>query len=30
MQVPFELAAGQEREIVFILGVGRDVDEAAA
>jgi cyclic beta-1,2-glucan synthetase len=28
LQVPFELADGQEREIVFMLGVGRDVDDA--
>ncbi|MGC2432613.1 MAG: hypothetical protein WA433_02435 [Desulfobaccales bacterium] len=28
LQVPFELAAGQEREIVFMLGVGRDEDDA--
>lgn len=28
MQVGFELAAGQEREIVFRLGVGRTPDEA--
>ncbi len=28
LQVPFELADGQEREIVFTLGVGRDVDDA--
>ena len=28
IQVPFELAAGQEREITFRLGVGRNVDEA--
>ena len=28
MQVPFELADGQEREIVFILGAGRDIEEA--
>ncbi|MFA4901320.1 MAG: glucoamylase family protein [Desulfobaccales bacterium] len=28
LQVPFELAPGQEREIVFTLGVGRDVDDA--
>ena len=28
MQVGFELAAGQEREIVFRLGVGRTLDEA--
>src|SRR5229473_1994809 len=29
IQVPFELAAGQEREIVFRLGVGRDADDAS-
>jgi cyclic beta-1,2-glucan synthetase len=28
IHVPFELAAGQEREITFRLGVGRNVDEA--
>jgi cyclic beta-1,2-glucan synthetase len=28
IQVPFELAEGQEREIVFVLGVGRDADDA--
>jgi cellobiose phosphorylase len=28
LQVPFELANGQERELVFMLGVGRDVDDA--
>ncbi|MGA8570846.1 MAG: glucoamylase family protein [Desulfobaccales bacterium] len=28
LQVPFELAAGQERQIVFMLGVGRDEDDA--
>jgi cellobiose phosphorylase len=28
LQVPFELADGQEREVVFTLGVGRDVDDA--
>ena len=28
IQVPFELAAGQEREIIFRLGAGRDVDDA--
>ena len=28
IQVPFELAAGQEREIVFRLGVGRDPEDA--
>jgi cyclic beta-1,2-glucan synthetase len=29
IQVPFELAAGQEREIVFRLGVGRDADDSS-
>jgi len=28
IQVPFELADGQEREIIFRLGAGRDTDEA--
>ena len=28
IQVSFELAAGQEREIVFRLGVGRDAEDA--
>jgi cyclic beta-1,2-glucan synthetase len=28
LQVYFELGPGQEREIVFILGVGRDVEDA--
>ncbi|MCX5916157.1 MAG: cyclic beta 1-2 glucan synthetase, partial [Deltaproteobacteria bacterium] len=28
IQVPFELADGQEREFIFTLGVGRDADEA--
>ena len=28
IQVPFELAAGQEREITFRLGMGRDADGA--
>ena len=28
IQVPFELANGQEREIIFRLGVGRDADDA--
>ena len=28
IQVPFELADGQEREIVFTLGAGRDVEDA--
>ncbi len=30
LQVSFELAAGQEREIVFRLGVGRDADDAGS
>ncbi len=30
IQVPFDLAAGQEREVVFTLGVGRDADDARA
>ena len=29
IQLPFELAAGQEREIVFTLGVGRDANDAS-
>ncbi|MFN0317602.1 MAG: GH36-type glycosyl hydrolase domain-containing protein [Burkholderiales bacterium] len=29
IQVPFELAAGEVREIVFILGVGQDSSEAS-
>jgi cellobiose phosphorylase len=28
LQVPFELADGQEREVIFTLGVGRDLDDA--
>ena len=28
IQVPFELADGEEKEIVFTLGLGRDVDDA--
>ncbi len=28
IQVPFELDDGQERDIVFVLGVGRDADDA--
>ena len=28
LQVPFELADGQEREIIFMLGVGQDADDA--
>ncbi|MBK7593185.1 MAG: hypothetical protein IPI27_18565 [Betaproteobacteria bacterium] len=30
LQVPFELAEGQEREIVFRLGVGRDAADAGS
>ena len=30
MQVPFELADGQEREIVFRLGAGRNADDATS
>ena len=29
IQVPFELGDGQEREIIFRLGAGRDADDAA-
>ncbi len=29
IQVPFELADGQEREIIFRLGVGRDAEDAS-
>jgi len=29
VQVPFELADGQEREIIFRLGVGQDADDAS-
>lgn len=29
IQVPFELADGQEREIIFRLGAGRDADDAS-
>jgi cyclic beta-1,2-glucan synthetase len=29
IQVPFELANGQEREVIFRLGVGRDADDAS-
>ena len=29
IQVPFELAVGQERDIVFRLGAGRDADDAS-
>jgi cyclic beta-1,2-glucan synthetase len=29
IQVSFELAAGEEREIIFKLGVGRDADDAS-
>ncbi|MCK7491004.1 MAG: hypothetical protein MZW92_03825 [Comamonadaceae bacterium] len=28
IQVPFDLADGQEREIIFTLGAGRDADDA--
>ncbi|PKL17303.1 MAG: cyclic beta 1-2 glucan synthetase, partial [Spirochaetae bacterium HGW-Spirochaetae-5] len=28
IQVPFDLAAGEEREIIFKLGLGRDADDA--
>jgi cellobiose phosphorylase len=28
IQIPFELADGQEREIIFVLGVGRNADDA--
>ena len=28
LQVPFELADGDERELVFVLGAGRDTDDA--
>jgi cellobiose phosphorylase len=28
IQVPFDLAVGQEREIIFVLGAGRDADDA--
>ncbi|MDR3632866.1 MAG: glucoamylase family protein [Isosphaeraceae bacterium] len=28
MQVPFDLAAGQEHEVCFTLGIGRDADDA--
>ncbi|NGY06632.1 glycoside hydrolase family 94 protein [Solimonas terrae] len=30
IQVPFELADGQEREFIFRLGAGRDLDQACA
>jgi cellobiose phosphorylase len=30
IQVPFELADGQEREIIFRLGAGRDVNDAVS
>ena len=30
IQVPFELADGEEREVVFRLGVGRGVDDASS
>ena len=29
IQVPFDLAAGEEREIIFKLGLGRDADDAS-
>jgi cellobiose phosphorylase len=29
IQVPFDLADGQEREVIFRLGVGRDADDAS-
>ena len=29
IQVPFDLADGQEREIIFMLGVGRNADDAS-
>jgi cellobiose phosphorylase len=29
IQVPFELADGQEREVIFRLGVGRGIDDAS-
>jgi cyclic beta-1,2-glucan synthetase len=29
IQVPFDLADGQEREIIFMLGAGQDADDAA-
>jgi cyclic beta-1,2-glucan glucanotransferase len=28
LQVPFDLAAGEERELVFVLGAGRNTEEA--
>jgi cellobiose phosphorylase len=28
MQVPFDLAVGEEREVVFVLGAGRNTEEA--
>lgn len=28
VQVPFDLAAGEEREVVFMLGAGRNIEEA--
>jgi cyclic beta-1,2-glucan synthetase len=30
IQVPFELAGGQEREIVFMLGMGHDAEDASS
>ena len=30
IQVPFELAGGQEREIIFTLGVGHDAEDASS
>jgi cyclic beta-1,2-glucan synthetase len=30
IQVPFELAAGQEREIIFTLGMGHDAEDASS
>jgi cyclic beta-1,2-glucan synthetase len=30
IQIPFELADGEEREILFTLGAGRDADDAGA
>jgi len=30
IQVPFELAGGQEREIIFTLGMGQDAEDAAS
>ncbi|MBN2437751.1 MAG: cyclic beta 1-2 glucan synthetase [Deltaproteobacteria bacterium] len=28
IHVPFEIADGEEREIIFVLGLGRDIDDA--